>query len=224
MKRGRNTPLTRKFTRIAENKKSDWRIVILGISAADGGGGLLTTADQGRIDPATVTALYERYAEELRLFLTGVLRNADLVAEALQNTFTKAVESGHTAREESIKGWLFQVAFREAMLLRRRGGVHDRSLRQLARIQEGQRIDNLEHSPGDRLVQIEMWEQLRRALNDLPADQRQVVHMRIYDEKTFAAIAEELSAPLGTVLTRMRLALKRLSRELGPEVDENHER
>jgi RNA polymerase sigma-70 factor, ECF subfamily len=41
--------------------------------------------------------------------------------------------------------------------------------------------------------------------------------MRIYQDKTFAAIADELSAPLGTVLTRMRLALKRLSRRLGSE-------
>ena len=38
--------------------------------------------------------------------------------------------------------------------------------------------------------------------------------MRIYEEKTFAVIAEELSIPLGTVLTRMRLALKRLSRQI----------
>ncbi len=95
----------------------------------------MTTADQGRIDPAAakarVAALYECYAEELRLFLTGVLRNADLADEALQNTFAKAVESGHTAREESVKGWLFQVAFNEAILLRRRGQVHTRSLRQL---------------------------------------------------------------------------------------------
>lgn len=36
--------------------------------------------------------------------------------------------------------------------------------------------------------------------------------MRIYEEKSFAEIAEELSVPLGTVLTRMRLALKKLSR------------
>ncbi|HEV3303846.1 MAG TPA: hypothetical protein VG055_29600, partial [Planctomycetaceae bacterium] len=74
-----------------------------------------------RIDSAVVAALYERYADEIGLFLKGVLRNSDLAAEALQNTFAKAVESGHTAREESIKGWLFRVAFHEAALLRRRG-------------------------------------------------------------------------------------------------------
>jgi RNA polymerase sigma-70 factor (ECF subfamily) len=182
----------------------------------------LTTADQGRIDPAVVTALYERYAGELRLFLTGVLRNADLVDEALQNTFAKAVESGHTAREESVKGWLFQVAFHEAVLLRRRGQIHDRSVRQLARGQAAPSGGNSAvgdglGSPDDRLARSETIEQVRRALADLPADQRQVVEMRIYEDKTFAAIATELSAPLGTVLTRMRLALKRLSRRLGSE-------
>ncbi len=73
------------------------------------------------------------------------------------------------------------------------------------------------HQPDDRLARSETSEQVRRALAELPADQRQVVEMRIYQDKTFAAIADELSAPLGTVLTRMRLALKRLSRRLGSE-------
>jgi RNA polymerase sigma factor (sigma-70 family) len=177
----------------------------------------LTTADPGRIDPAVVTALYECYAEELRLFLTGVLRNADLADEALQNTFAKAVESGHTAREESVKGWLFQVGFHEAVLLRRRGKLHERSLRQVARGQPDEGFDHSGDRPGDRLAQSEMVQQVRSALTELPADQRRVVEMRIYEDKTFAAIAEELSAPLGTVLTRMRLALKRLSRRLGSE-------
>jgi RNA polymerase sigma factor (sigma-70 family) len=187
------------------------------LSISDGGGGHLTTADQGRTEPAgvtaTITALYECYAEELRLFLTGVLRNADLADEALQNTFAKAVESGHTARQESIKGWLFQVGFREALLLRRRGKVHDRSLRAMAR---GQTSDEFT-PPDERILRSETIERVRRALAELPPDQRQVVEMRIYEDKTFAAIADELSAPLGTILTRMRLAVKRLSRQLGSE-------
>jgi RNA polymerase sigma factor (sigma-70 family) len=197
--------ILRKKRKISERARASYFL-----STSDRRGGHLTTADKGRIDPAVVTALYECYAEELRLFLTGVLRNADLADEALQNTFAKAVESGHTAREESVKGWLFQVGFREAILLRRRGQVHDRSLRAMARGQGGDEFG----APDDRLVHSEMVQQVRQALTELPADQRQVVEMRIYEDKTFAAIAEELSAPLGTILTRMRLALKRLSRRL----------
>ena len=48
----------------------------------------------------------------------------------------------------------------------------------------------------------------------LPVEQRRVIRMRIYEDKTFAVIAEELGAPLGTVLTRMRLALRKLEAEL----------
>jgi RNA polymerase sigma-70 factor (ECF subfamily) len=38
----------------------------------------------------------------------------------------------------------------------------------------------------------------------------------MYEDKTFAQIAEELGLPLGTVLTRMRLALEKLRRTLRP--------
>lgn len=162
-----------------------------------------------------MTLLYERHADELRLFLTGVLRNPDLAAEALQNTFRKAVESGHTARHESMKGWLFQVAFREALVLRRRSQTYERSLRELAQSTSHQTsADSSSVSPDRRLAESERVEQIRQALDELPFEQRQVVRMRIYEEKTFAAIAEELATPLGTVLTRMRLALARLERRL----------
>jgi RNA polymerase sigma-70 factor (ECF subfamily) len=55
---------------------------------------------------------------------------------------------------------------------------------------------------------------VREAIERLTEDQRQVVRMRIYEEKTFAEIAEELGIPLGTALTRMRAALGRLRTEL----------
>jgi RNA polymerase sigma-70 factor (ECF subfamily) len=168
-------------------------------------------ASATRIDAALVAELYDRYAEEIGSFLKGVLRNSDLAAEALQNTFTKAVESGHTAREESIKGWLFRVAFNEALLLRRRGQVHERSLRQMAR---NSPAGAASERPDERLSRDETLAEVRRALAELPPEQRQVVQMRIYEEKSFAEIADEVSAPLGTVLTRMRLAMKKLSRQM----------
>jgi RNA polymerase sigma factor (sigma-70 family) len=211
--------------KIRENKRPGRRIVNSGGDdvVADGGSRALTAADPkrtdaaGHLDPNTVAALYDLHSHELRLFLLGVLRNADLAAEALQNAYLRAVEAGHTAREETQKGWLFQVAFNEAMLLRRRSRVHDRSLREMARTDLKQAVDGLSDRPEDRLVRLEAVENVCRALQELPFEQRQVVEMRIYEEKTFAVIATELSAPLGTILTRMRLALQRLSRTLGSE-------
>jgi RNA polymerase sigma factor (sigma-70 family) len=173
-----------------------------------------TRSETGRIDAALVAELYDRYAEEIGSFLRGVLRNSDLAAEALQNTFAKAVESGHTAREETLKGWLFRVAFHEAALLRRRGQVHERSLRQMAR--NSPAANDTAEQPHERLARDETLAEVRRALRELPPDQRQVVQMRIYEEKSFAEIAADLSLPLGTVLTRMRLAMQKLSRHMRP--------
>ena len=162
---------------------------------------------------AAVSALHAEHARDLQGFLWSVLRDQDLAAEALQNTFQRLLEAGHTARSESIKGWLFKVAFHEAMLLKRRQATHERILK---RYQTGRETDATSASPPVRLVRNEDIEQLRAALTELPAEQRMVVERRIYQEQTFAVIAAELNLPLGTVLTRMRLAMEKLQRRLKP--------
>ena len=162
-----------------------------------------------RLDPAVVEALYKKYADDIRAFLIGVLRDPDLANEALQATFAKAVESGHTARRKSIRGWLFRVSFNEAMALRRRQKQQEKSTERLSYfLRQGS------ESPLQSAVERELRERVSKALEALPDEQRQVVRMRIYEEKTFAVIAQELDAPLGTVLTRMRLALRKLAARL----------
>ncbi len=166
--------------------------------------------DAGQLDPADVAELYAQHAAELSAFLTGVLRNADWASEALQSTFVKAAEVGHTAQRETIKGWLFRVAYNEAMLLRRRQEVDHRATRKVAwqRNPESAAVDA-------GLLQQEIVERVQRGLETLPVEQRTVVRLRIYDNKTFNEISEELGIPLGTVVTRMRAALQKLNRELG---------
>jgi RNA polymerase sigma factor (sigma-70 family) len=161
------------------------------------------------IDRALVTALYAEHGPELRRFILGVVGDPELTGDVLQATFAKAVERGHTARTETIKGWLFQVAFREALTVRRRTKSREDARRRLA---------SLGFSPGRRpdedLIRLETIEAVREALNELPAEQRRVVWARMYEDKTFAQIAAEAALPLGTVLTRMRLALEKLRRIL----------
>jgi RNA polymerase sigma factor (sigma-70 family) len=169
----------------------------------------LTAGGEVRIDPAAVAVLYVAHADELRAFLIGILRNGDLAGEALQATFSKALEAGHTAQQDSLKGWLFRVAFNEAMALRRRRKIQDESYRKLA-----WRRPRAEETPEDSLTRWEVVDRVRAALETLPDEQRIVVQKRIYEEKTFAVVAEELGVPLGTVLTRMRLALRKLQGRL----------
>jgi RNA polymerase sigma-70 factor (ECF subfamily) len=64
------------------------------------------------------------------------------------------------------------------------------------------------------LVRRETVEQVREAVQSLPAQQRHVVQARMYEGKTFAQLAAEMGVPLGTVLTHMRRALGKLRQKL----------
>jgi RNA polymerase sigma-70 factor, ECF subfamily len=154
--------------------------------------------------------LYVEHAEELRRFLLGILRDAQLTSDVLQATFIKMVQRGHETKEESRKAWLFRVAYHEAMAYRRREGVGDKVLRRVAWHSNGSA------KPADEpLLRLEAVQSVRSALDELPPEQRQVVRMRIYEEKTFATIAKELKIPLGTALGRMRAAMLKLKAKLG---------
>ena len=164
---------------------------------------------QATIDPAHVAVLYAQYGAELRRFVLGVVRDPEVAGDVLQWTFARAVERGHTARAETIKGWLFQVAFREALTARRRQQTREQASRRLAALgfERGE-------PPEEGLIREETVLAVRKAIGELPAEQSKVVWARMYDDKTFAQIAEESGLPLGTVLTRMRLALEKLRRTL----------
>jgi RNA polymerase sigma-70 factor, ECF subfamily len=161
------------------------------------------------LDPSIVAALYIQHAEELRRFLLGILRDAQLTSDVLQATFVKLAERGQETREATRKAWLFRVAYHEAMAIRRREGVGDKILRRVAWHTNGAA------GPAEEpLLRLEAVELVREALEELPPEQRQVVRMRIYEEKTFAVIAKELRIPLGTALARMRSAVIKLRGKL----------
>ena len=163
----------------------------------------------GTIDASLIAALYVEHGNELRRFVLGVVRDPEAAGDVMQNTFAKAVEVGHRARAETLKGWLFRVAYHEALTARRRQTTREQAKRRLADLglRGGER-------PEESLVRGETVEAVRRALGELPEEQRRVVWARMYEDKTFAQIAEESGMPLGTVLTRMRLALEKLRRSL----------
>ncbi len=165
----------------------------------------MSAAEEERIDPATVAALHARYGAELQRFLLGLLRDHQLAADVFQATFVKLAERGHKTREASRKGWLFRVAYNEAMLVRRRQAIDEAALRRTAWDRE-----SVGQSADAKLVRAETIHLVRQAIGELPAEQQQVVRMRIYENKTFAVIAAELGIPLGTALGRMRTALIKL--------------
>ena len=172
----------------------------------------MSAADEGKLDSAVVAALFEQYSDELLRFLVGVLRDHQLASDALQAAFTKMIERGHETSEESRKAWLFRVAYNQALAVRRRQKTGRNVLERVAWSTDLYQSD-------DFLIRSESVAQVRAAIDELPPEQRCIVRMRIYEEKTFAVIADELKIPLGTALGRMRAALAKLRSWLEPDSD-----
>jgi len=72
--------------------------------------------------------------------------------------------------------------------------------------------------PDDQLAAAREHQALRAALQDLPAEQRETVAGAYYRGRTLSELAEEQGIPLGTVKTRVRLAMARLRARLLGEV------
>ena len=163
--------------------------------------------EDGRLDPAEVTALYAEHSEQLQNFLRGVLRDANLVQDVLQATFVKLLEQGATSKESSRKAWLFKVAYNQAREIRRRDATGDRILRE--KVGPAQPTMDLADAV-DHSLRFETVELVKQAMRMLSLKQQEVVRLRVYEEKKFAEIAEVLGVPLGTVLSRMKSAVEKM--------------
>lgn len=168
------------------------------------------------MDPAQVREVYDQYSVGLKRFLLGMLTDESTANDALQTTFIRLLEKGHSVKEMgSIKSWLFRVAYNEAMLIKRRVSIGRKHAENVA--WKKQQLGGADKGTDQRLsqsvhyaIQQEDITQVRAALDKLPEAQRLIVYKRIYEGLKFREIAEELDIPLGTVLARMQAGLKKL--------------
>ncbi len=147
----------------------------------------------------------------------GVLKDRNLVSDALQISFTRLLEKGGDVEAGAVRAWLFRVAYNEAMLFHRKQKVDQRARDVVA--WKVTFVDT-ENEGLRSLLKQERADQVRQALETLPEKQKQIVDLRIREGLRFAQIAEQLEIPLGTVLTRMRSGLMKLKEQLNDETND----
>lgn len=156
--------------------------------------------DAGALEP-----LLARYEGEVFRFLFGVLRNHHAAEDALQETFVQAVRKADVVAPESFRGWLFTVAYQQAMLLKRK------AKRLPAQADDFALLDLIGGEPADaRAGAADEAREVRELLDLLPEAQRAVIAARVFDGMTFREVAAALGCPLNTALARMHDGLKKL--------------
>ncbi len=169
------------------------------------------SAEPSNSDNDEVAELHRQMAARLRALAKAMLGDWALADDAVQDAFLLLTAKWSEIQSEHRVGWLVQTVQYSALNLRRtrkrqagREQIHISEAGERYTVEAGQSA--LEVS--EELIRV------RTALEQLPEAQQQIVHMRLVEEKTFQQIAEQLNLPLGTVLSRMRLAVERLRSKL----------
>ena len=155
-----------------------------------------------------LAAVYDEYA--VRLYRYALMITADTYAaeDVVQQIFAKLAARGERISEIASRNGYLRTAVRNECyrILRRRNRAGEVNL-ELTRIIE----------PVDReALDKEQQREIEQVLRSLPTDQREVVHMKIYEQATFQKIADELGISINTAASRYRYAMDKLRRLLGP--------
>ena len=164
-------------------------------------------------------ALLVRYEGILRAYLTRRLRDADLVDDALQETFCRLLQNvSRLARHPRLEGWLFAVARNvSADTLRRQRRAAATFVRMGDSGLENGIPDAGLSPPEAELRRRELSILVLGAMHLMPEPERQVFLLRTQSQMSFREIASRQNAPVNTVLSRMHRALKRVRRVLEAE-------
>ena len=166
-------------------------------------------------DRSAISELIERHSRRVRNYI-GVMVKDDAVADDIfQETFIKAVkvidEGGYTDSGKFLS-WILRIAHNRVLDHFRR----EKASRQINEKEAGYDVLGTlrfaENTVEDNIVHNELMETVRRLVEELPEDQREVVRLRYYSKLSFQEIAEQTEVSINTALGRMRYALINLRR------------
>lgn len=174
-------------------------------SSADAEETLLARIAAG--DRTAFARIFEIYAPKVKGYLIrlGALGAVaeDLTQDAMVSVWRRA--ASFDAGKAKASTWIFVIA---------RNVWIDKLRREKVELSYRASLDDPEASsdeaPDDAAVRAQTEEQMTAALSILSEEQRQVVRLSFFEDRPHSEIAERLSLPLGTVKSRLRLALIKL--------------
>ena len=162
-------------------------------------------------DREALSQLYDRYARVMYSLAFKILNSVEEAEEVVLDVFSQVwrTAQNYDSQRGRVDNWLFLMT-RSRSLDRLR-----KSLRQSKIIDASTQVVQeksivFADNPEEKLLIRERRELIIAALEQLPETQRQVIELAYYQGLTQSEIASRMQISLGTVKTRVRLALKKL--------------
>jgi RNA polymerase sigma-70 factor (ECF subfamily) len=136
-----------------------------------------------------------------------LLRSEDAAQDAVQDAFLRAVRHFDGYRGDNARAWLLTIV-RHCCATARTRGKRDGDLVEFDERHHSGHIESA--TPELHLVRSDAAESFRRALDTLSSNDREVLILREVDDLSYEEIALTIGAPIGTVMSRLARARKRM--------------
>ena len=168
-------------------------------------------------DEKSFEILLTRHQERVYTKINFIVRDSELANDLFQDTFIKVVrllKEGKYVEEGKFLPWILRIAHNMSIDHFRRNKKM-RMVRSRDEMDVFATIETGDAHIEDILVDGQIHSDVRRLIDELPEDQREVVRMRMYDNLSFKEIAETTGVSINTALGRMRYAVINLRKIVG---------
>jgi RNA polymerase sigma-70 factor, ECF subfamily len=167
--------------------------------------------------------IVRRWERRIFALTYGMLGREEDARDATQETFLAAFRNLRGFRGEAkVSSWLHRIAVNQCISRQRRSKVRsEAALEDEQEKHAGSFVTSVSYSPARVAEGRQETFAVRRAINSLPIELRQIVVMKEFEELTFREIADALDLPLSTVKSRLYTALKQLQMRLQKFEDRN---
>lgn len=163
-------------------------------------------------------ALYDRYKRLVFSLAANSVGDPATAEEVTQDVFLRVWQRADQYRAErgKVSTWLTGITRHRAIdQLRRRGSRPEQHSTAWAEVPPGQ--EPVANGPEQATALAMQRARVRAAMAELPEEQKQVLALAYFQGLSQSHIAEVLALPLGTVKTRVRLAMQKLRERLQDE-------
>lgn len=160
-------------------------------------------------DTEALSTLVNRYKDKIYTSIYLLVKDKYLAEDLFQDVFIRIIDTlkgGRYTDEGKFLPWALRIAhnicvdhFRK---VKRSPAIKTNDDRDIFEV-----LNFFEPSAEDRLMQSQSHEKIRRMIDLLPEDQREVIIMRHYAELSFKEIADLTKCSINTALGRMRYGL-----------------
>ena len=159
--------------------------------------------------------LLNRYKSSVHSYIYYIVRDRDLTEDMFQETFVKVIltiKQGRYTENGKFKAWITRIAHNLIIDHFRQERNENTISNDEVEVDLFNDMRLCEKTVEDAMVETQVFSDVKKMVEYLPDNQREVLEMRYYQNMSFKEIADRTGVSINTALGRMRYAILNMRR------------